>query len=138
MRSDDDPYDDANPTPPDERRRSWHTHGTIYLLHFSRPLAHARHYLGFAQDHVSRVAEHQAGNGAALTRAAHRAGIEMRLVRTWEGNMRDERALKGNHNLRLLCPECAGGLREEARLRMRRHRERKKRRAAGWASWLKA
>ena len=42
--------------------------GTIYLLHFSAKVAdHAGHYLGWASDLDSRLAQHAAGTGARLT-----------------------------------------------------------------------
>lgn len=64
---------------------------TVYLIHFSRPLAHAAHYIGqteragmAAWEAVeARLAEHRAGRGAKLTRAAVAAGIELQLAVVW-------------------------------------------------------
>ena len=69
----------------------------IYLLHFtaplgdpSRPRMSARHYLRWAPeaDWQDRIDAHRAGRGAAITRAAVAAGIELELVRTWPGEDR--------------------------------------------------
>jgi len=80
----------------------------LYLLHFSRPLSHAQHYLGVAYNGVDRrVAEHQRGKGARITRAAVAAGIELVLARTWLQVSRSrEVALKGRF-LRPKCPICS-------------------------------
>lgn len=32
--------------------------GTIYLLHFSKPYKHARHYIGYTDDLDKRLARH--------------------------------------------------------------------------------
>jgi hypothetical protein len=81
----------------------------LYLLHFSRPYQHARHYLGFAVDVERRVGEHLAAGSKAspLVRAALAAGLAVELVRTWPGGDRTlERRLKrANHGPRL-CPVC--------------------------------
>ena len=42
------------------------TTGTVYLLHFDRPYAHARHYTGWTTDLTTRLADHAAGHGARL------------------------------------------------------------------------
>jgi predicted GIY-YIG superfamily endonuclease len=34
---------------------------SIYLLHFDKPLHHAKHYLGLADDLEARLARHTAG-----------------------------------------------------------------------------
>jgi predicted GIY-YIG superfamily endonuclease len=80
----------------------------VYLLHFQTPLHHAKHYLGFAKSSVEqRVKQHQQGTGAALTKAAVAAGIELELVRVWEGNRSLERQLKNRKNAPRLCPKCS-------------------------------
>lgn len=82
----------------------------LYLLHFSRPLAHAQHYLGVAKNGIERrVEEHQRGAGAKITRAAVAAGIELTLVKTWLQVPRDkERRLK-QRTLRPHCSICKNG-----------------------------
>ena len=107
------------------------TIGTVYLLHFERPLAHARHYLGWAIDAQARVDEHLAGDGSRLVRAVVRAGIHVELVRTWEGVDRNfERSLKRRGNGRSICPICKATYdRQKAdaqRARRRRHAREKK------------
>lgn len=76
----------------------------IYILEFSRPLGdwsnprgQARYYTGWCEDHRlnERLQEHQTGAGAAITRAAVRAGVTLTLVATIPGATRaDERRLK--------------------------------------------
>ena len=85
---------------------------TIYLLHFSEPYRHAAHYLGStAQPIAERVAEHLAGRGSKLTRAAARSGVTFAVARTWPGSKQVERAMKGRlhgsrTSWRRSCPLC--------------------------------
>jgi predicted GIY-YIG superfamily endonuclease len=81
---------------------------TVYLLHFSRPLGHARHYLGQTERDVEeRVREHRAGRGARLCRRAVEAGIELVLARVWEDAPRCyEQKLKNRGGFKRLCPIC--------------------------------
>ena len=73
--------------------------GTIYILEFSRPLSHARYYVGWTQQPVSeRVARHRNGQGAKITRAAVAAGITLKLIYTRTGTRDDERAIKNRKN----------------------------------------
>jgi predicted GIY-YIG superfamily endonuclease len=81
---------------------------TVYLLHFSSPLSHARHYLGFAQDLDARLADHASGNGARLMSVIREAGITWTLARTWPGGRSLERRLKRRKEAPALCPICAG------------------------------
>jgi hypothetical protein len=82
--------------------------GDVYLLHFSRPLAHARHYLGYAENSVdNRVERHRRGDGARITQVAVERGIEFELARTWGDVDRSfERRLKNGKNTPALCPIC--------------------------------
>ena len=88
----------------------------VYLLCFSRPLSHARHYLGFADTVESipaRIIRHQKGDGAKLTKAAVREGIEFELTRVWpEGTREFERQLKNGKRGPRLCPKCLKGKNE--------------------------
>ncbi len=77
-----------------------------YLLHFSRPYRHAKHYLGFTTDLLTRLRLHDAGQGARLTQVAREAGIDLILARTWNGDRGYERRLKRQHNSPRLCPIC--------------------------------
>ena len=58
--------------------------GTVYLLHFSRPYWHARHYIGFSTRLESRIREHRRGKGSPLIAAAVQCGIEIFIARQWE------------------------------------------------------
>ena len=97
--------------------------GTVYLLHFERPIEHARHYLGWALDVHARVDEHLAGSGARIVRAAVARDIHVELVRTWEGVDRHfERKLKNGRNHRRFCPVCGPDFRRLQRDRKRLYR----------------
>lgn len=82
----------------------------IYLIHFARPLHHARHYLGYATDVAAlpaRVERHAAGRGSKLMAAVAAAGIPFEVVRTWpDGTRDDERRLKNQNHGPRLCPIC--------------------------------
>jgi len=81
----------------------------VYLLHFSRPLRHARHYIGQTTraDVMERIAEHRAGRGARITREAVAAGIELIVARVWaDAPRRYERFLKKQGGARRICPVC--------------------------------
>jgi predicted GIY-YIG superfamily endonuclease len=81
--------------------------GTVYLLHFDTPYAHAKHYTGWSDDLPTRLAEHEAGRGARLTEVAHQAGIHFLLARTWPGTTRAfERSLKNRGGAARHCPAC--------------------------------
>jgi predicted GIY-YIG superfamily endonuclease len=82
------------------------TQGFVYLYHFDRPYAHARHYLGWTVDLEARDARHQAGKGARLLAVLKREGIAYRIVRTWPGDKTLERAIKKRRCAPQLCPVC--------------------------------
>jgi hypothetical protein len=79
---------------------------TVYLLHFTEPYKHARHYLGTARDLPARLIEHRNGTGARLTQVIREAGIGFIVSRTWPGSYDLERLLKGRHSGVRLCPLC--------------------------------
>jgi predicted GIY-YIG superfamily endonuclease len=85
---------------------------TIYLLHFSAPIAPGRHtcqhYLGSAEDLAVRLAQHRAGSGARLCAVALERGIDFKLARTWSGDRKLEKQLKRRHASNRLCPVCNG------------------------------
>lgn len=90
--------------------------GQVYLLHFSTPLAHARHYLGWSLDAQDRIDEHLAGRGSRLVRAVVGKGIHVELVRLWEGETRNfERRLKNGGTLKRVCPLCVDEYRANRR-----------------------
>jgi len=85
--------------------------GVIYMLHFSQPYKHARHYVGWTEDLLDRLDRHASGHGARLIAVITQAGIGFTLVRLCEGTRRTERAIEhhgdgglcfgkrhGNHN----------------------------------------
>lgn len=79
----------------------------VYLIHFDRPLHHARHYLGYCADGTLevRLIRHRAGRGARLLAVLRELNIGWRVVRVFEGDRRFERYLKKTASTRL-CPVC--------------------------------
>jgi hypothetical protein len=84
---------------------------SVYLLHFSEPYHHAKHYLGFAEDSIaSRIERHKAGQGANLTRVVTEAGIDLQLARVWpDADRHEERRLKNMKSTPQYCPICRRG-----------------------------
>lgn len=81
--------------------------GTIYLLHFSEPYKHARHYLGWTAGPLEdRLADHAAGRGARLLAVVRSANITWSLARTWSGSRTRERSLKRSGGSSRHCPIC--------------------------------
>jgi predicted GIY-YIG superfamily endonuclease len=81
--------------------------GTVYLLHFHSPFAHAKHYTGWSANLSLRLAEHAAGHGARLTEVVAAAGITWTLARTWPNATRaDERRIKNQGGASRRCPLC--------------------------------
>ena len=80
--------------------------GTVYLLHFDRLYAHARHYIGWTSNLAVRLVEHAAGRGARLLAVISVQGIGWQLARTWTGTRRLERALKRQGGAARRCPLC--------------------------------
>ncbi len=78
----------------------------VYLLHFSAPYHHARHYLGSSADVGRRLARHRRGQGGRLIQVIIEAGLTFELVRTWPGGKTEERRLKDRHEGPRLCPIC--------------------------------
>ena len=80
----------------------------VYLIHFDRPLHHARHYLGYCADGTLevRLIRHRAGRGARLLAVLRELNIGWRVVRVFEGDRRFERRLKARGSPRL-CPVCS-------------------------------
>lgn len=100
--------------------------GLVYLIHFDRPLHHARHYLGWTSDLVQRRKTHEKGLGAKLMKAVAENEIGFEIVRTWHGDRHLERKLKKRKDARSLCPLCLA----ERRAYIVRHKRQKKARAA--------
>jgi len=84
---------------------------SVYLIHFDKPLAHARHYMGFADGDMDRIEarlkRHKKNRGSALMAAVNAAGIDYKVARVWLNYTRDqERKLKKQKNSPDLCPIC--------------------------------
>jgi len=80
--------------------------GVVYLLHFSQPYQHARHYTGWTEDLLDRLSTHASGQGARLMTVIYQAGIGFTLARTCEGTRRTERAIKNQGGAVRYCPLC--------------------------------
>lgn len=81
--------------------------GTVYLVHLSQPISHARHYIGWASDTTVRLSEHRAGRGSRLLAAANQRDVGYEVTRVWDGqDRRFERRLKNQANAWRLCPAC--------------------------------
>ena len=80
----------------------------IYLIHFDRPLAHAKHYMGSTKNLEERLACHRGGgaDSARLMQVIRELKIPWRLARTWPGGRKAERRLKNLKNAPRLCPIC--------------------------------
>ena len=91
----------------------------VYLIHFDRPLKHAKHYIGSTQNMPERMRCHEAGNAdsAALLRALKKEGIGWRVVgvggfdtieeaREWEYSFKKNG--RGSHSRKASrdCPVC--------------------------------
>ena len=81
---------------------------TVYLLHFSQPYKHAKHYLGSAKDLETRLEQHANGSGARLMQVIREAGLGFELARVWRGGRKLERQLKRQKHSPRLCPICKG------------------------------
>lgn len=98
------------------KRELWY--GTVYLLHFTEPYHHARHYVGWTgheqgrnpMDEVKdRLDFHLSGLGSPLVRAVHNRGIVVVVARVWENRTREyERGLHNRRPKSLFCPLCFG------------------------------
>lgn len=85
----------------------------VYLLHFDRPFRHAKHYLGSTVDLDARLACHRSNHSdVRLLRIIKAAGIGFQLARTWKGDKKRERKMKGR-GLSALCPICKQQPKEE-------------------------
>lgn len=80
--------------------------GIVYVLHFEPAYRHARHYVGWAVNVDARVAEHLAGVGSPLVRAAVAAGVRVQLAATMPGSRFLERRLKRWKKTGQFCPVC--------------------------------
>lgn len=97
----------------------------VYLLHFTRPVAHATHYIGWSENVPARIEQHLDGRGSPLVAAAIEGGGDVQVAQLWPGaNRAFERQLKNRRNARGICPVCRPAYNEESAERMRRSRGR--------------
>lgn len=84
--------------------------GHVYLICLERPLAHAKHYIGYVEHDIdARFARHKSGQGAKMLRACNQKGINYKITRTWSDVDRNfERKLKNNSHSKKHCPCCNG------------------------------
>lgn len=85
--------------------------GYVYLIHFDKPLCHAKHYIGFSEEYPlkkgGRIDKHRKGQGAKILRALVDKGIGFRVVQIWHHQPRGfERKLKNQKNASRICSDC--------------------------------
>jgi hypothetical protein len=79
----------------------------VYILHFSKPLAHAQHYVGYSETPESRLHRHIKRMEQPLLRAALQAGIKLTIARIYpDADRKFERQLKNRHKTADYCPLC--------------------------------
>lgn len=86
----------------------------VYIVHFERPIGHAKNYLGSGKSIRTRIARHRAGNGAKLIAEANRLGIGWQVSRYWLASTGNERVrlevgLKNRRDTPKICPACTPG-----------------------------
>lgn len=97
----------AGPTVPFDVTQKW-----LYLIHFTEPHFHARHYLGSSEEVLERIERHANGQGARITRALWLGGEEWTLAalfrpRNPAASIRDlERRAKKRKSAKDYCPLC--------------------------------
>lgn len=99
--------------------------GWIYVLHFDPPYAHAKHYVGFAEQPDKRIQEQLTSTGrrpSPLVRAAVASGARVLVVACFRGTRDEERRLKDGGTACRFCPLCRGEYNRKARDRMRARR----------------
>lgn len=90
----------------------------IYVLHFDRPLAHARHYIGATWRLRRRLIRHAQGRAARITQVLLERGIEWQVARVLNIDTTPtiptsllfarERQAKKQHQGARYCPICGG------------------------------
>jgi predicted GIY-YIG superfamily endonuclease len=94
----------------------------VYIVHLSRPIRHARNYLGSAKNLRARIRDHRSGNGSPLLAEANRRGIDWHVSRIWRTRShraawRTEIHLKNRRDTPKMCPDCTPGTRRAAKPR---------------------
>jgi predicted GIY-YIG superfamily endonuclease len=94
--------------------------GYVYIIQLERPMGSTRHsarfYIGWAKNIDTRLADHRAGRGSAMLRAAVERGIRFDIVAYMPGDKSLERWLKNKkngkaalrwmNNQHTVCPCC--------------------------------
>lgn len=84
--------------------------GYIYLLHFRESYKHARHYMGFSEEHPEkdggRIDQHHQGKGSRLTSVFYQNQIDFEVAWIREGDRNEERRLKNMGGASRICPIC--------------------------------
>jgi hypothetical protein len=82
--------------------------GLVYTLHLWPPIAHAKHYTGYATSEKrlpERLTDHALGRGARLTQVQVERGGSWVVAQTEPGDGRKERSLK-QHGAARRCEVC--------------------------------
>jgi hypothetical protein len=82
--------------------------GLVYTLHLWPPIAHAKHYTGYATSEKrlpERLADHALGRGARLTQVQVERGGSWVVAQTEPGDGKKERSLK-QHGASRRCQVC--------------------------------
>ena len=82
--------------------------GLVYTLHLWPPIAHAKHYTGYATSEKrlpERLADHALGRGARLTQVQVERGGSWVVAQTEPGDGKKERSLK-QHGASRRCEVC--------------------------------
>lgn len=82
----------------------------LYLIHFSRKLEHAQHYIGVTEDLHTRLANHATGRGANILWVCKMLDIAWEVSRVWRFRNDDkffqEGLIKAMKNGPKFCPIC--------------------------------
>jgi predicted GIY-YIG superfamily endonuclease len=86
--------------------RTYRPLGTVYLLHFARPLPSRRHYVGWTENLPRRIRQHATGTGAAETRRFAQACIPFAIARLWSNGTTELEQQITREGAALHCPIC--------------------------------
>ena len=100
-------------------KRANKNEGFVYVIHFSEPFKHCRHYIGFTKNINARLQHHKANEGSRLLRALNLAGINYEIAATHVGDRNLERKMKNFNNSKRFCPICSGKVKDPHKIRIR-------------------
>lgn len=89
----------------------------VYLLHFDRPVKHARHLITVAHSSfgaIGRRVSYEQLADEPLVRAARAAGVTLTIARVWDGGEARARQLRHTGGSTRMCPVCGLALAVEA------------------------